>query len=127
MRGPMDRSDAELRARMGRRVRAARRNAGYPTAAAFARAHGLRAATVRRLERGLMHRMSAMSPVLWALCEHHGHYLDRLMAGKKPAPDSIVMRAMRGDREAIAVLKKDGSPRSARWAAEAEARLEGRA
>jgi hypothetical protein len=49
------------------------------------------------------------------------------MAGEKPSPDSIVMRAMRGDREAIAILKASGTRRSAGWAAKTEARLERRA
>jgi hypothetical protein len=120
------RSNAELCAKMGRRVRTARRNAGFPTAAASAREHRLRVATVRRLERGLMRRPSAILPVLTPLCEHHDHSLDRLMAGRKAAPDSILMRAMAGDREMIALLKSFGRPSDLRLAAKAETMLEGR-
>jgi transcriptional regulator with XRE-family HTH domain len=74
---------------MGRRVRQARRSAGYVTAAAFASAVGLSAAVVQRLERGHTEQMMAVLRVLRPLHDLHGHSVDRLLFGLKPAPDSL--------------------------------------
>lgn len=109
---------------MGRRVRQARRNAGYETAAAFARVVGLSPAVVQRLERGRTKQMAAVLRVVRPLCGLHGHSIDRLLFGLKPAPNSLAGRARSGDWEAIEALRRDGLERAMQIVVAAEARLQ---
>ena len=74
---------ARLYAAIGRRFRTARRNSGFVSAAAYARAHALSVRSVQRLEAG---RLRLTGPILRATMPllPRGYTIDRLWFGKKP-------------------------------------------
>ena len=109
----------------GRRFRWARRNAGYPTATAYAREFGLSARSVARLERGLMRRTGPVLQILMPLCDRTVLSLDRLLCGGKPDPTSWSGRIRAGDRSALAEMRAQDA-KHARYADVAEAWLDAR-
>lgn len=76
--------NARLCAALGRRFRAARRNSGFVSAAAYARAHALSVRSVQNLEAG---RLRQTRPILRATepLLPRGYTLDRIWFGKKPS------------------------------------------
>lgn len=109
----------------GRRFRWARRNAGYPTATAYAREFGLSPRSVARLERGHMRRTWPVLQILFPLCDRTVLSLDRLFGGKKPDPTSWSGRIRAGDRSALAEMRAQDE-QHARYADVAEAWLNAR-
>ena len=114
-------------AKAARRIRTARRLAGYPTAAGFARSVGVSPRRQQRLEQRALARMTPMMPMLEALHDQHGFSLDRLLFGRKAHPDSLVGRALRGDLAALTEIRAGREPWAAATAAGIERRLARRA
>lgn len=114
-------------AKAARRIRTARRLAGYGTAADFARNIGINPRRQQRLERQAFARMTPMLPVLEALHDQHGFSLDRLLFGRKAHPDSLVGRALRGEVAALTELRASGERGALALAASIERRLARRA
>ena len=114
-------------AKAARRIRTARRVAGYPTAADFARSIGVSPGRQQRLERQAFARMTPMLPMLAALCDRHGFSLDRLLCGIKPHPNSLVGRALQGDEAALTEIRAGGDRGALALAATIEQRLARRA